>query len=305
MDRISFGSRSLYQPPLWLTASTIMPELIPRERVQLGRFPTPVHAFSIPGTEHLDLDFYIKRDDLSSFDLSGNKVRKLEFLLAEATNHDCDCVITVGGVQSNHCRATAVAARQLGLDPFLILRKPLNKDASEPEPDLGLTGNLLFDRLVGADVRLVSPSAYAMIGSDALCAQLEGQLRAEGRRPYVIPVGGSNKLGAFGYLQFVQELLETGGEEGGEGAVAPGAPYDHIVFGCGSGGTAAGIAIGVLLSPLHGRTMVHAVGVCDSPDVFYEHVRDVAVELGLDPALLGDVRSWLKVYEGQGVGYAK
>ncbi|KAJ1430427.1 tryptophan synthase beta subunit-like PLP-dependent enzyme, partial [Ochromonadaceae sp. CCMP2298] len=171
--------------------------------------------------------------------------------------------------------------------------------------DLGLTGNLLFDRLVGADVRLVSPSAYAMIGSDALCAQLEGQLRAEGRRPYVIPVGGSNQLGAFGYLQFVQELLETGGEEGGEGAVAPGAPYDHIVFGCGSGGTAAGIAIGVLLSPLHGRTMVHAVGVCDSPDVFYEHVRDVAVELGLDPALLGDVRSWLKVYEGQGVGYAK
>jgi hypothetical protein len=76
MDHLAFGSRALYSPPPWLTASTITPSLIPRERLNLGRFPTPVHAFSIPGTEDLGLTFYIKRDDLSSFDLSGNKVRK-------------------------------------------------------------------------------------------------------------------------------------------------------------------------------------------------------------------------------------
>ena len=150
---------------------------------------------------------FIKRDDLSSFDLSGNKVRKLEFLLAEAIkgSHDCpplpfyplyvlylsytpihpihpiqgnhDCVITAGGVQSNHCRATAVAARQLGMDPYLILRQT---KASAQEEELGLTGNLLLDRLVGATIKTVTISQYAQFGSDFLLEQLAEQLRSEG-----------------------------------------------------------------------------------------------------------------------------
>mmetsp|Transcript_7259 Transcript_7259/g.12184 ORF Transcript_7259/g.12184 Transcript_7259/m.12184 type:complete len:560 (-) Transcript_7259:230-1909(-) len=225
MDKLglTLGARALYQPPSWLSAASLSPDLIPQERLYLGRFPTPVHSFNIPGIpEELGFECHIKRDDLSSFDLSGNKVRKLEFLLAEATKPGAryDSVITIGGIQSNHCRATAVAARQLGLDPFLILRKPLNKDASEEEPDVGLTGNLLWNRMIGADIRLVSPATYAMVGSDALCEQLADQLQAEGRHPYVIPVGGSNAVGAFGYMQFVEELIQTMGSTSPTGAGA-------------------------------------------------------------------------------------
>eukprot|EP00600_Ochromonadales_sp_CCMP1393_P009507 CAMPEP_0174972468 /NCGR_PEP_ID=MMETSP0004_2-20121128/10648_1 /TAXON_ID=420556 /ORGANISM="Ochromonas sp., Strain CCMP1393" /LENGTH=439 /DNA_ID=CAMNT_0016222699 /DNA_START=21 /DNA_END=1340 /DNA_ORIENTATION=- len=317
MDKLglTLGARALYQPPSWLSAASITPDSIPQERLYLGRFPTPVHSFNIPGIpEELGFECHIKRDDLSSFDLSGNKVRKLEFLLAEATKPGAryDSVITIGGIQSNHCRATAVAARQLGLDPFLILRKPLNKDASEEEPDMGLTGNLLWNRMIGADIRLVSPATYAMVGSDALCEQLADQLQAEGRHPYVIPVGGSNAVGAFGYMQFVEELIQTMGSTSPTGAGAGAGtgtgeivPYDHIVFGCGSGGTAAGIALGARLSGLYTQTTIHAIGVCDTPEIFYGHIRDVAEELGLDTALLGDFKDWIRIYPGNGVGYAR
>ena len=145
-----------YSPPLWLT-NVLIPVLpgnnintgnhipIPQRRLQLGRFPTPIHPFNIQEvlmtsstgsddgqTPIPSLKFFIKRDDLSSFDLSGNKVRKLEFLVCEAKDKGHDSVVTIGGIQSNHARSTAVASRQIGLDPYLILR------TSSPETDPGL-----------------------------------------------------------------------------------------------------------------------------------------------------------------------
>lgn len=135
-----------YLPPSWLPTPSLA--VLPRERVQLGRFPTPVHRLDILDQE-LGLRLFVKRDDLSSFDLSGNKVRKLEFLLAEALAGGHDCVATIGGIQSNHARSTAVAARQLGLDSHLILR------TREPSEDPGLVGNLLLDRMVGASIHQV------------------------------------------------------------------------------------------------------------------------------------------------------
>lgn len=126
----------------------------------------------------------------SSFDLSGNKVRKLEFLLADALEKGHDCVITIGGIQSNHARATAVAARQLGLQPYLILRRPTG---STDQP-ISLTGNLLLDRMVDAKIRTVTTGTYMRIGSQKLGEQLVEELRAEGRNPYLVPVGGSNSL---------------------------------------------------------------------------------------------------------------
>jgi len=201
MDRwhLPFASRMVYQPPAWLLSSGINPSIIPKERLNLGRFPTPLQQFNImstteydrhnesifdlstssisstfnydnnnnnnnkdkdkkddDGLDDLNLEWWIKRDDLSSFDLSGthmhahiytcilhhirnrqhyqyihlgNKVRKLEFLLyiAKYSEDKYDSVITIGGLQSNHAKATAIASRQLGLDPYLILRKPLNQ----------------------------------------------------------------------------------------------------------------------------------------------------------------------------------
>jgi D-cysteine desulfhydrase len=289
---LTFGSTVPYPVPSWLTASVISRDLIPSTKIHLGNFPTPVHPLNLPGTEELGIQFFVKRDDLTSFDLSGNKVRKLEFLLAEAKNspNNYDSVITVGGLQSNHARATAVESRQVGLDPYLILRKTVNSDGSDD--DIGLTGNLLFNRLVGADIRLITPSAYAQVGSDRVCAQLAEELRDEGRNPYVIPLGGSNPLGSFGYMECVEEIRAAGIE------------FDHIVFGCGSGGTAAGLALGVKLAGL--KTQVHAVGVCDSPEYFYEHIRETADALGLTAEKLGGpVEDLLKIHHGEGRGYAR
>jgi 1-aminocyclopropane-1-carboxylate deaminase/D-cysteine desulfhydrase-like pyridoxal-dependent ACC family enzyme len=148
-------------------------------------------------------------------------------------------------------------------------------------------------------------------GGDFFVHQLAERLRAQqGRNCYEVPCGGSNVLGTFGYLHAVTELMQQASDCDGAQATFP---YDHIVFGCGSGGTAAGLAIGAHLAGLD--VQLHAVGVCDSPDEFYEVVRHKAEALGLQgetqtegerlPPLHEEVRSWLKVWDGQGEGYAQ
>lgn len=279
-----------FEPEGWMGP---LADKLPATRVSLARLPTPVHRLTAP--DGLDVDIFVKRDDLTSFDLSGNKVRKLEFLLADALEKGCDSVVTIGGVQSNHCRATAVAARQLGMEPYLILR------TSDPS-GIDLTGNLLFSRMVGAQIYTVTPEEYYARGSDAIVkAFADHMLQTENKRCYPIPCGGSNALGTFGYINAVAEMIRGCVLEDGS------FPYQHIVFGCGSGGTAAGLAIGVHLSGL--KTKVHAVGVCDTPDEFYDVVCSLAVELGLTgqdslPLSSEDVRGWLEIYNGQGLGYA-
>lgn len=136
-----FYSSVIYNPPLWI-AENVPSRIIPKTKIKLFNGPTPIHRFRMPDQEESDLTFLIKRDDLTSFDLSGNKVRKLEFLMAGAVAAQHDSVITIGGLQSNHARATAVAARQLGLDPYLILR------TKEEPGNVNLVGNLLLNRLV-------------------------------------------------------------------------------------------------------------------------------------------------------------
>ncbi|URE30393.1 MYB family transcription factor [Musa troglodytarum] len=151
-----FLSKKRYDPPLW--ASHLRP--VPSHTFSLGHLPTPIHRWNLPNLPE-DTELWIKRDDLSGMQLSGNKVRKLEFLMADAVASGADCVITVGGIQSNHCRATAVAARYLNLDCYLILRT--SKVLADRDP--GLIGNLLVERLVGAHIDLVSKEEYAKIGS--------------------------------------------------------------------------------------------------------------------------------------------
>jgi D-cysteine desulfhydrase len=292
-----FGSQYAFLAPVWLNQpGGVQVDKIPSRKISLGRFPTPlqkVQSISFPGFEPFEeLELWVKRDDLTSFDLSGNKVRKLEFLLADALEKGHDSVITIGGVQSNHARATAVAARQIGLEPHLILRQGSGVKADAP---LDLTGNLLFNRMVDAKIHTVTLSTYAQHGSEALGEKLAAQLKEEGKNPYIIPVGGSNALGAFGYIDCVREILDHNMH------------FDHIVFACGSGGTVAGLAIGMKLAGMTDKTTLHAVGVCDSPDYFYNHIEEVATELGIDTSEEGhgSVRSWVKIYAGQGIGYAK
>ena len=288
-----------YSPAPWLSAA--VKGDVPANRVLLGNLPTPLHRVQCRDIAQLSkYELYFKRDDLSSFDLSGNKVRKLEFLLCEALEKGHDSVITIGGLQSNHCRATAVAARQLGLKPHLILRT--NDDSGAVNKDL--TGNLLFNRLVDSHIYTVSSSNYAILGHSNLCHQLALQLQNQGKNPYVIPVGGSNRIGAFGYLSMTEELeMQTRQLSVMEGDVGKHPYFDHIVFACGSGGTLTGIALGNKLSGMCSK--VHAICVCDSISYFRAHMQETAELLGVDMAALGPVDQWAELYSGAGAGYAK
>ncbi|KAJ4823447.1 hypothetical protein Tsubulata_051085, partial [Turnera subulata] len=215
---IEFLTQKPYSPPLWATG--LGP--VPSHTVSLGHLPTPIHRWNLPNLPR-NTEVYLKRDDLSGMQLSGNKVRKLEFLMADALAQGADCVVTVGGIQSNHCRATAVAAKYLNLDCYLILRT--SKVLADQDP--GLTGNLLVERLVGAHVQLISKEEYGQIGSVALANALKEKLIKEGRKPYVIPVGGSNSLGTWGYIEAVREIEQQVEASGGR------LKFDDIVVACG------------------------------------------------------------------------
>jgi len=273
-----------YAPPEW--AGMLHP--VPKERVRLGHFPTPIHEWKLPRIPD-DVQVFVKRDDLSGMQLSGNKVRKLEFLLADAKAKGCDSVITIGGIQSNHCRATAVASKYLGLDCFLILRN--SRAAVDSDP--GLTGNLLVERLVGAQIEQVTKEEYTSIGSEELLRIKEGRLREAGRNPYVIPVGGSNSLGTWGYLHFIEELKGQIDNQS----------FTDIAMACGSGGTTAGIGLGCHLSGL--KLGVHAYGVCDTPRYFYDFCQGILDGMGAVQASVG--RSSQELFEAaqaKGSGYA-
>ena len=239
-------SKVPYSLPIW--ASLFSQDNRPTNRIVLGSLPTPIHEWKPPGYEAYNC--YVKRDDLSSFELSGNKVRKLEFLMAKAIDEGYDSIITIGGIQSNHARATACCARQLGLDPYLILRTP------NPDDDPGYEGNLLLNRMVGAKIFTVSTGTYARFGSQGLLKQLEASLISEGKKPFLIPVGGSDDVGAWGYLNAIEEIIH-------QTKTLKINNFDHIIFACGSGGTANGIALGAKLSGMSSK--IHAVCVCDTP----------------------------------------
>lgn len=246
-----------YIAPSW-TPPSLTP---PAHKLNIAALPTPIHSWHLknaPDTTEL----FIKRDDATGPpELAGNKLRKLEFLLADALQAGCDSVITVGGIQSNHCRATAAAARRVGLVPHIILR------TSEPtDADPGLVGNLMVDRLVGAEIHLVSDAEFARKGGWKLCCELRDDLEDAGSKPYAFPSGGSNSLGSWGYTHAVDEICEQV-RSGGL------APLDRIYFACGSGGTAAGLALGVHYSGL-GESGTELVGLCvdDTPDFFYDKI---------------------------------
>jgi D-cysteine desulfhydrase len=201
-------------------------------RLRLAHTPTPIVRPARLAAS-LGVDLWVKRDDMSGGAEAGNKIRKLELLLADAVANGADTVITCGGLQSNHARATAICAASLGLHAVLYLRSP---DPSLPVP---IEGNVLLDRLAGAEIRPITSAQYD--DRDALMERAAEALRAEGKRPYVIPEGGSNGRGALGYVVAMAEVREQL-----DHGIADGEAFDVIVHACGSGGTAAGVALGAL-----------------------------------------------------------
>ncbi len=227
------------------------PEKIP-PRIPLANTPTPLHKMERL-SQQLGVEIFFKRDDFTGSELSGNKVRKLEFLLADAKAKGADTVLTCGGAQSNHCRATALAAVKAGLSSLLILR---TEDPANPPP---VSGNILLDRLTGAQIVWITPEEYQ--ARDAIFEREAQRLKDEGQKPYIIPEGGSTALGAWGYVAEMEELVEDLKRLDG-GTVKP----TTVVCATGSGGTTAGLALGAGLSDADIRVV--GVNVCDDRDYF-------------------------------------
>lgn len=189
---------------------------------------------------------WIKRDDLTGLALGGNKARKLEYLVADARASGADVLVTVGAAQSNHARQTAAAAAAVGLDAVLVLRVPPGADAA-----YRASGNVLLDRIFGARLVLVDETRDDPHPERAAADDVIAELRSQGRRPYLIPSGGSTPVGALGYVEAFAEI--AGAEPS----------FDTIVLATGSGGTQAGLLAGAGL--LTG-TAPRIEGIAVSPD---------------------------------------
>ena len=240
----------------------MIPLPVPPPKLQLACLPTPLRKLERLSAELNGTSIWLKCDDLTGSLLSGNKVRKLEYLLADALDKGADTIITCGGIQSNHCRATALACAQLGLRCVLILR-----EGDYPRPD-GLEmsrheGNLLLDALAKAELH-IHPREEFMRKRLSLFRMMEERLQSEGARPYSIPTGGSNGLGVWGYL--------NGGLELQADCRNAGFVPDAVVCASGSGGTQAGLTLANTFAPAGEKTRVIGMAVCDSTDWFNRKV---------------------------------
>ena len=190
-------------------------------RVTIAHLPTPLEPLPRLTSRLAGPELWVKRDDQTGLATGGNKTRKLEYLVADALKQEADLLITCGAAQSNHARQTAAAAAKFGLDSTLVLRGP--------EPP-AVQGNLLLDNLLGAEVVWGRGTAL-----DQRMRQVAEEKRSVGRRPYVVPYGGSNAIGICGYVSALEELLEQCRERD--------LHFDRIVFASSSGGTQAGLAL--------------------------------------------------------------
>ncbi len=200
----------------------------------LAFLPTPLHF--LPNlSQKVPYQVYIKRDDQTGLASGGNKTRKLEFLIQEAINLGFDTIITPGAQQSNHCRQTAAACNKAGLECHLLL------NGVEPE---NFQGNLLLDKILGAHLHF---SGEKNKGRCQALENLKQKLINQGKKPYIVPVGGSNLTGALGYVSAVAELKQQ--------MKALNLDFDYIFFASSSGGTQAGLMIGQYLYNLGGKLM--------------------------------------------------
>lgn len=254
----------------------------------LARRPTPIEKLDRLSQALEGPELYVKRDDLTGIGLTGNKVRKLEFLIQDALDKGCDTLITCGGLQSNHARATAITAAKLGLQCRLVLRDQTGGD---------LDGNLFLDRLVGAEITFISAEEYKRV--DEVMNRLAESLRSEGRKPYIIPEGGSNELGALGYVRAVEELCEQ--------LKTIKLRIDHVVTAVGSGGTQAGLLLGKMLYDLSAE--IHGINVCETAEYFvsriYGIIERARAAYGIDVTLAPTDVHVIDGYVGKGYALSR
>lgn len=229
-------------------------------RVRLGHLPTPLEPMDrlseILGGPRL----WVKRDDCTGLSSGGNKTRKLEYLMADALHEGADTIITQGATQSNHARQTAAAAAKLGMNCHILLEDRTGSN----DPSYNLNGNVLLDRLHGATVS-------KRAGGSDMAAEMEmlaDRLRADGDKCYVIPGGGSNPIGALGYVNCARELVEQAAETG--------LTIDALVHATGSSGTQAGLVAG--LAAIKSDIDLLGIGVRAPQEKQEQMVFDLAVK---------------------------
>ena len=262
-------------------------------RLELGFLPTPLVPLERLSARLGGPRLWLKRDDCTGLATGGNKTRKLEYLLADAIRQQADAIVTFGAVQSNHARQTAAACAAAGLPCHLVLARKV----PWPHPHYDTSGNVLLDRLLGADVQVVAPDAFA----DARAALLD-RLERDGRLPYVIPVGGSSHVGAMGYTRCAMELMEQ--SQALEFALT------DVVHASSSAGTQAGLLAGFAGLVLDGdgtAPRVHGINVSEvDPTVLPKDVQrlvgEVIAERGLDAAVAAEDVRLDDRYLGDGYG---
>jgi len=265
-------------------------------RFALARLPTPLHEAphlrtALGGPERCPRIF-IKRDDLTDLALGGNKARKLEFLVADALRARATVLITTGAVQSNHARMTAAAARRAGMRAVLVLTSPAGP--------ADLQGNLLLDRILGAEVHIIDGGAHTVASAADREAQtiaaISAQLVRAGDRPYVVAHGGSCGIGTLGYVDCTREMLEQLQSLG----VAP----THLYYASGSRGTQAGLELGVhaFQAPWRCTGIAVSGGEVEKRERAADIANAAAGRLGLDVRI--DVADLVTDQDHYGDGYA-
>ncbi len=253
------------------------------DRVTLAHLPTPLYKLERLTKLLGGPELFIKRDDETGLATGGNKTRKLEFLAADALAQQCDYLVTTGAPQSNHCRQTAAAAAKLGLGCSLVLR-----GNAPPQ----MTGNILLDHLLGAHLYWMGERPSSQVIQEVL-----GELKAIGHKPYAIPLGGSNVVGATGYVLAMQELMNQ--------LTAERLNMDFIVFASSSGGTHAGIVLGAEIYGFRGKIL--GISVDHPADALHTQVAALATatatHLGLGTLSLAHRVDVNDDYLGE--GYAK
>lgn len=245
-------------------------------RIDLGYTPTPLEPLDRLSEVLGGPRIWIKRDDCTGLATGGNKTRKLEYLMADALAQRADTVITFGAVQSNHARQTAAACAKLGLECHLILTRRVTWKHAEYETN----GNVLFDRLLGAHVHLIESA-----DAERFTSALIDDLTRQGKRCYAVPTGGSNAIGALGYVRCAEEIADQSRHFGFQ--------PDLLLHATSSGGTQTGLIVGLLAADLDCEVV--GVNVYDTDHVRMERritrlLDEVLIRVKLNANATGNLR---------------
>lgn len=259
------------------------------ERIHLANLPTKIEKLEKLTKELGGPNIYVKRDDQTGSEMSGNKIRKLEFTIKEAVDQNCDYLITCGGTQSNHARATAAAAAKLGLGAYLVLRG----NGDEP-----LDGNYFLNKLLGADIKFISADDYSN-NRAAIMETIKRELEGKGHRAYIIPEGASNGIGTFGYFNAMEEIIAQEKDMG--------VHFDAIVLAVGSGGTYGGAFLANKI--MENDATVYGINVSANAEYFQDRIIEILKEsnsyLQSDINVLKDEIRIMDGYVGRGYALSR